>query len=62
MLLHIITVYAIISLAIMEMAMKHMIGKQPYPLQRASFYIGGLIIGPLAALYGVYMGIKKTWE
>ena len=60
--LHILTAYAIISLAIMEIAMKHRIGRQSNRIKRASFYIGGLIVGPPAALYGVYLGIKKTWE
>lgn len=61
MLLHILTVYSVISLAIMEIAMGHLVGTQPHPLQRASFYIGGLILGPVAALIGIIIGIIK-WD
>jgi len=60
--LHILTAYSIISLAIMEIAMADKIGSQDNRIKRISFYIGGLIVGPPAALYGVYLGIKKTWE
>ena len=60
--LHIIIGYMIISLIIMEIVMKDKIGIQEYPLQRASFYIGGLLIGPIAALFGFIKGIKDIWD
>ena len=60
--MHVLTSYSVVSLAIMEIAMKDKIGTQPHPLQRASFYIGGLMIGPFAALIGIGIGIGKLWD
>ena len=60
--MHIITVYLMVSIVIMEIMLKDKIGTQPYPLQRASFYISGLLIGPFVALVGIGIGIVKIWN
>ncbi len=61
MLLHILTGYSIISLIIMEIIMRNRIGKQKSIWERIGYYIGGLIIGPIAALIGIIMAIIK-WD
>ena len=58
--IHIITGYLIVSLAIMEIMMKDKIGTQSHSLERVSFYIMGLLVGPPAALIGIGMGIWKS--
>jgi len=60
--LHFLTSYSVISFAIMEIAMKDKIGSQEYSLQRASFYISGLVLGPIVALYGIGLGIRGLWD
>jgi len=54
--------YSLVSIAIMEIAMKDKIGSQDTRLGRAIFYISGLVVGPVAAGFGIWLGIMKTWK
>ena len=60
--LHVITAYFLISVLLTEWILRDGIGTQEFFTERAGYYLGGILFGPIAVVCGAISGIRKAWD